>query len=161
MIAKLHRLALRMAHALRHRWRVLRRTPLEGVTVIACDLQGKVLLVRHSYGPRGWFLPGGGIGRGERPEQAAVRELREETGCVAEGTRLVGSFEEQVSGSPHTAHIVTCLTDDDPQPDRREVIEARFFPTHSLPEPLSPRTAARLAFWRDPANAAVGHRSLD
>ena len=156
MIAKLHRIALRVAHKLRHRWRLLRGTPLEGVTVIACDLQGKLLMVRHSYGPRGWFLPGGGIKRGESPEQAAVRELREETGCLAEGAKLVGSFEEQVSGSPHTAHVVSCLTSDEPRPDRREVVEARFFPTHSLPEPLSPRTRARLAFWRDPANGGGG-----
>ncbi len=156
MIAKLHRIALRVAHQLRHRWRLWRGTPIEGVTVIACDLQGKLLMVRHSYGPQGWFLPGGGMKRGESAMQAAVRELREETDCLAECAQLVGSFEEQVSGSPHTAHVVTCLTSDEPRPDRREVVEARFFPTHSLPEPLSPRTAARLAFWRDPANDAGG-----
>lgn len=152
MIAKLHRLALRTAHALRHRWRMLRGARLEGVTMIACDLQDRVLMVRHSYGPRGWFLPGGGIKRGETPEQAAIRELREETGCMAKGARIVGTFEERVSGSPHTAYIVTCLTHDEPQPDRREVVEARFYPLQSLPEPLSPRTRARLAFWRERVN---------
>jgi ADP-ribose pyrophosphatase YjhB (NUDIX family) len=152
MIARLHRDLLRLAHGLRHRWRLWRGTPLEGVTMIACDLQDRLLLVRHSYGPRGWFLPGGGIGRGESPLDAAIRELREETGCSAEGARLLGSFEEEVSGSPHTAFLVTCLTADEPRPDRREVVEARFFPLHSLPEPLSPRTSARLAFWRERVN---------
>ena len=51
MIAKLHRLGLRLAHDLRHRWRLWRGTPLEGVTMIACDHRDHVLLVRHSYGP--------------------------------------------------------------------------------------------------------------
>ncbi|MBU2342513.1 MAG: NUDIX domain-containing protein [Alphaproteobacteria bacterium] len=161
MIAQLHRVALRLAHRLRHRWRRWRGTPLEGVTMIACDLQERVLLVRHSYGPEGWFLPGGGIRRGEVPLQAAVRELREETGCTAEGVQLLGAFEDEVSGSPHTAYIVTCLTADEPRPDRREVVEARFFPTHSLPEPLSPRTKARLAFWRERVNDPGAQGAVD
>ena len=155
MIAKLHRLGLRLAHDLRHRWRLWRGTPLEGVTMIACDHRDHVLLVRHSYGPSGWFLPGGGIRRGETPQQAAVRELREETACTAEGARLVGQFEEQVSSSPHTAHVFTCMTHDEPRPDRREVVEAKFFPLQSLPEPLSPRTRARLAFWRERVNGGL------
>ena len=36
-----------------------------------------------------------------------------------------------------------------PKVDGREVVEARFFPVHSLPEPLSPRTRTRLALWQD------------
>jgi len=43
-----------------------------------------------------------------------------------------------------------------PKPDRREVVEARFFPTHSLPEPLSPHTSARLRFFQDPKNMVRG-----
>lgn len=41
-----------------------------------------VVLVRLNYGPaKGlWILPGGGLEPGEHPEEAAVRELREETG---------------------------------------------------------------------------------
>ncbi len=143
----LHRLLLPLAHRLRHRWRVLRGARLEGATMIAQDIEGKLLLVRHSYGPRVWAFPGGGLRRGETPEDAAVRELREETGCPASAVAAVGSFEETLSGSAHTAHVVTCITDEFPQPDHREVVEAKFFPRHSLPEPLSPRARARLDFW--------------
>lgn len=120
--------------------------------MVARDLEGRVLMVRHSYGLAGWFLPGGGIRRNEGPVEAAIRELQEEAACSAEGVRLLGCIEENVSGSPHTGHVVTCVTMDEPVPDGREVIEARFFPTHSLPEPLSERTRARLALWQDPAS---------
>lgn len=134
-----------LAHRLRHRWRIWRGVPIEGVTMIACDIEGRVLMVRHSYGPPGWFLPGGGLRRGESPESGAIRELAEETGCEATGVRSLGTLAESLSGSPHTAHVFTCVTQDVPRPDRREVAEARFFPTHSLPEPLTDRTRARLA----------------
>ena len=40
---------------------------------------GQVLLIRHSY-LRGWYLPGGGLKRGESMEAAARREAREESG---------------------------------------------------------------------------------
>ncbi len=78
---------------------------------------------------------------------AATRELMEETGCRAGSLRLVGCVEEMLSGSPHTAHVFTCVTEDTPKPDGREVVEARFFPPHSLPHPMTPRTQQRLAFW--------------
>lgn len=139
----------RLAHALRHRWRMWRGTPLSGVSIIAQDWEGRLLLMRHSYGPNGWHLPGGGISRRETPQDAAVRELREETGCRAEGVRAVGTLDEVISGSPHTAHLFGCFTNDQPVPDGREVVEARFFPLHSLPEPLGERTRARLEAWRE------------
>ena len=148
MIGALHRLAYRSAHALRHRWRSWRKTPLAGVCMIACDSEGRLLLVRLSYADAGWSFPGGGARRGESMEAAAVRELAEETGCEAERVRLVGRMEETLSGSPHTTHLYSCLTQELPRVDGREVVEARFFPSHSLPHPMTERTQARLAFWR-------------
>lgn len=49
----------------------------ERATVI-CKRDGRILYVRKPKSK--WALPGGKIEMGETPEQAAVRELREETG---------------------------------------------------------------------------------
>ena len=144
----LHQLALKFAHRARHHWRKFRGVTPEGVSVIGRDLQGQILLVRHSYGPEGWYFPGGGIGRKETPEDAARREIREEVGCTVEGMKLVGVIEEELSGAPHRAHIFDGVVDAMPRPDGREVVEAKFFPVHSLPEPLSPRTKERLKLWQ-------------
>jgi len=146
--APLHRVALRWAHRLRHRWRKFSRTPLAGVSVLVTDLEGRLLLVRHSYGSDSWALPGGGIGRSEQPEDAARREVREEVGCALEQVRVLEKLEETISGSPHIAWLVAGVTRDHPRPDRREILEARFFPTHSLPEPMTGLTRARIAAWR-------------
>jgi ADP-ribose pyrophosphatase YjhB (NUDIX family) len=146
--APIHRVALRWAHRLRHRWRRYAGTPLSGVSVFVTDLEGRLLLVRHSYGPTAWALPGGGMKNGEAAEAAAVREVMEEVGCLLEGVQVIDTFEETVSGSPHTAFLVAGRTLDRPRPDKREVVEARFFPRHSLPEPQTPLTRVRIAAWK-------------
>ena len=52
---------------------------------------GKILLAHWNEGGRtGWTLPGGGLDDFETAEQAAVREIAEETGYVAELTELLG-----------------------------------------------------------------------
>ena len=43
---------------------------------------GSVLFVQHPI--RGWEIPGGHLEEGESPEEAMIRELREETGLVGE-----------------------------------------------------------------------------
>ena len=146
--APLHRALLPLAHAVRHTWRRWRKAPIAGVSVIVTNLGGDVLLLKHSYGPAVWALPGGGLGRGEDPTEAARRELREELGVELVRLEPVGTLEEVLSGSPHTAHIFTAVCDRHPEPDRREVTEARFFPSHSLPEPLGDTTRARIAMWK-------------
>lgn len=146
--AKLHRWLLPIAHKLRHRWRRWRGAPLKGCSVVITNLSGDVLLLRHSYGPDEWSLPGGGIGAREDPEAAARREIREELALDLGTVEALGEFKEVVSGSPHTAYLFTSVASAHPEPDGREVIEARFFPSHSLPEPLSPLTRSRLEAWR-------------
>ncbi|MCT2398055.1 NUDIX domain-containing protein [Novosphingobium mangrovi (ex Huang et al. 2023)] len=132
--APLHRALYRLAHfARRQVWR-LRRPAVKGVRVLAFDSQGRVLLVRHSYGSDKWMPSGGGIKAGEDPVPAAMRELAEETGCTLTGARLVAVIDEDLHGASNEVHIVVGRTESVPRPDRREIVEARFFAIDSLPE---------------------------
>ena len=146
--APIHRALLPLAHRIRHRWRIWRGTPIAGVSVILTNLSGDVLLLRHSYGPDVWGLPGGGLKRGEDPEQCARREVKEEIGITIGALTRVDALDEELSGSPHIAHVFTATCDARPVPDQREVLEARFFPSHSLPEPLGEVTRRRIEAWK-------------
>ena len=146
--ASLHRALLPLAHRVRHVWRRWRKAPIAGVSVIVTNISGDVLLLKHSYGPDVWSLPRGGLGKGEDPLEAARREVREDLGLELPRIEAIGTLEEELSGSPHTAHLFAATCDRQPRPDGREVVLARFFPSHSLPEPLGRHTRARIAAWR-------------
>ncbi len=66
----------------------MRPVPAVGVVCLRDD---SVLLIRRGTPPRQgeWSLPGGRIEPGERAMDAALRELREETGVEAEITGLI------------------------------------------------------------------------
>ncbi|MFL0355700.1 NUDIX hydrolase [Erythrobacter sp. GH1-10] len=146
--APIHRALMPIAHRLRHRWRKWRGSPIAGVSVVISNFNGDVLLLRHSYGPEVWALPGGGLKRGEDPAECAKREVREELGITISAIEAIGTIEEELSGSQHTAYLFAATCDARPKPDRREVDIARFFPSHSLPEPLGEVTRKRLEFWK-------------
>lgn len=92
--------------------------------------EGKVLLIQRGYGrERGkWALPGGFVDKGERSAQAAVRELREETGLKAKPVATIHK------GRTHPVKIIYArITGGQLKPKRREVMDARFFSYDRLP----------------------------
>jgi 8-oxo-dGTP pyrophosphatase MutT (NUDIX family) len=98
-------------------WRRLVRPHTHGALVAVCHA-GELLLVETSY-RRSWGLPGGGIGRGETPRQAAVRELAEEVGLRVREEQLQEPWQISEPG-PGGLNTVTifCL----PLPTRPELV---------------------------------------
>jgi len=108
--------------------------------VLLVDRSGAVLLQlrdgRTSASPNQWSLPGGHVEPGETPEQAARRELREETGLTAGELDLLWSgprpYEE---GFRHTVtvHVFRGRTDavqDDVVLGEGD--DMRFVPSHEV-----------------------------
>lgn len=87
---------------------VQRPVPTVGVVCLKGD---RVLLIKRGTPPRlgQWSLPGGRIEWGEPVDEAALRELKEETGVDAELTGLLdvvdGVFTSRESGEV-TRHFV-------------------------------------------------------
>jgi len=131
--APLHRLGLRIAHALRKLWWRLCKPQIVGVNVIIRNARGQWLLVRHSYEGRSWTLPGGGLMRGELPAAAAERELREELGSSAGELIPIGVNVRNLYGARCVTHLYLSEATGEPRPDGREVTEAAFFDPEALP----------------------------
>ena len=131
--APLHRLLYRVAYRLRARWWRLTGRSSAGISVIGRGDEGRILLVRHSYGSGRWALPGGGLGRGEDPLACARREIREELGCELADPVLFEVAEGRINGTPDRSHIFVARIVGQPCPDGREIIDARWFAPDALP----------------------------
>jgi len=147
MSDRLKRLFYRAAKPVLHPvYRQLRGMTLGTRTLVLKDAGAQVMLVRHGYAA-GWMLPGGGVERGEALAEAAVRELREEAGIVAEEEPMLhGVFlnDRQFRGD-HVACFVLRRFSERPVPAGFEIAEARFFPSAALPEATTGGTRRRIA----------------
>jgi 8-oxo-dGTP pyrophosphatase MutT (NUDIX family) len=138
--APLHRVLYRVADAVRRQWWRIRRPRRSSAVVIAFDERGRVLLVRHSYGPRVWSVPGGGVNRGEDPAHAAMREIREELGCGLADLAEIEASEALITGSRDMQHIFAARLVGEPVPDMREIVAVELADPANLPERCGHRT---------------------
>ncbi len=133
-----------------------------GASMIVEDTQGRILLQKRKDNGC-WAYAGGSVEPDEDVEEAARRELFEETGLVAGKASLFGIFSGKelhytYPNGDEVSNIdivylcrdfsgeLTC------QPD--EVLELRFFAAGELPSPLSPPIRRVVLKWAADKRAA-------
>jgi len=135
-----------VARKLFHWWFLLRRPMTLGVRVALENSKGEFLLVRHTY-IRGWYLPGGGVERGETCEDAALKEVWEEAGIRIDGSLSLFGMYFNKSASPRDHVLLYHLTEDHNISEftaNREIAEIGFFAEDALPEGTTKATRRRI-----------------
>lgn len=125
--------------------------PKVAVAVIVAK-EGKLLMNRRAIEPGmgGWTFPSGYVDSGEKVEEAALREVWEETGVEVSLDRLVGVYSR--SGDPVILIVYAGrILRGEPRPGA-EALEVGFFPPENLPSLAFPRDHGILEDW----NASQG-----
>jgi len=127
-------------------WSRMNRGMTLGVRGVATDAEGRVLLVKHTY-LHGWWLPGGGVDKGETTQAAVVRELREEAGLIARSApRLISVHSnERFFPGDHVLVFAIDAFDLTERTSHGEIAEIGWFAPDALPEDTTRATRDRLA----------------
>jgi len=117
-----------------------------GVRGLVTDGEGRVLLIQHTYIP-GWYLPGGGVERGETAVIALARELQEEAGVRVLGRPALLSVHSNEPRHPGDHVLVYRIDAWEPceASAQGEIHAVGWFAPGALPDDISPGTRRRIA----------------
>ena len=127
-----------------------------GGVIVICRKGDKILVQREYSYPLDeilWQFPGGKIEADETPEQAATRELAEESGIKAENAKCIGWFYPDNRRTNARLFVVECdyVTDDEKaRPDDTEFIESEWIENGQISQMIrrgEVRNYAMLAAW--------------
>jgi ADP-ribose pyrophosphatase YjhB (NUDIX family) len=99
----------------------------------------KFLLIKRGLPPQKgtWRSPAGFIESGETPEEACLRELKEETGMSGEIVKLIGVDrvdDREVYGDMLVIRYLVKVSGGELVPEKGEIEDARFFDVSELPD---------------------------
>src|SRR5258706_9531740 len=116
-----------------------------GVRGLVTNPAGEVLLIHHTY-VRGWYMPGGGIERGETAEEALARELIEEVGIRIVGRARLISFHSNHVRFPGDHVLIYRVDSWEPceATSMGEIHAAEWFAPDALPVEITPSTRRRI-----------------
>lgn len=116
-----------------------------GAGAVIFDEQGRVLLVKHNYGPLNWEIPGGGAEPNETPVETALREVWEETSLRVVAAHMTGVY--YVEENDAIGFVFFCHRTDkeaEPFPQAAEITECGYWFPDALPRPISDWTIRRI-----------------
>jgi 8-oxo-dGTP diphosphatase len=103
---------------------------------IILDDDGRVLLLEHVFrADGGWGIPGGFLSKGEQPETALRREMREEIGIELEQVEML--FARTLPRPRQIEIYFTARAIGAPRPCSFEIRTAEWFAIDNLPAELS------------------------
>lgn len=112
--------------------------------------QDKFLLTRLNYAHKKWTIPGGGVGRSETFEEAAIREINEEVGIKLLSLKKIGSYQNVMEYKKDTVEVFHSRVDNDRfSIDPVEIKEAGWFNLSELPLDRVPRVDKIIKMFRD------------
>jgi 8-oxo-dGTP diphosphatase len=128
--------------------------PIPVAETIVTNGNGEILLIKRKLPPRigDWALPGGHLDWGESAEEAATREVREETGLEIRLVRLLCTMGLQSLLDPEQCVLKTIFVGEIVGGSLRpgdDATDAKFFAWETLPENLATAsTHEALKRWR-------------
>lgn len=122
-------------------------SPLLGAEAAVFHKNKLLLIKRHDDGL--WAVPGGRVDKGETLKEAALRELKEETGIDGTIVRLLGIFDSRRWKSKLKSqlfHVIFEVTAENCIPHTtQEALDCEYYGPSDLPE-LSPGHDIRVPF---------------
>jgi 8-oxo-dGTP diphosphatase len=110
------------------------RNPTPTVDIIVHQ-ENRIILIHRKHPPHGWALPGGFVDEGEKVEQAAVREAKEETGLDVTLQDLLYVYSDPKRDlRQHTMSVVFTATAEGEAAAADDADDLAYFDLDDLPE---------------------------
>ncbi|HSX39178.1 MAG TPA: NUDIX domain-containing protein [Candidatus Saccharimonadales bacterium] len=118
---------------------------------VECLIQheNKILFIQNTYGRSWWHFPGGGINKNETPEQAAIREVKEEVDIEIINPQIITERETTIDYKhDHVYIFATQVNSEYTKIAAAEIANATWFEVINLPPNISPVAHEALTVWQ-------------